>query len=84
MGKTLDMKQSDALSKLKRLTKGLQTIVCDDNGLIMAESVYRCLVCEFVDSNIHAVRFHYHDKHQMLVARANEIVMPSEEPEVKS
>lgn len=43
--------------------EGCRSLLCDANGIIIAEMVYRCMVCNVVHDYICAAKQHYHQAH---------------------
>lgn len=43
--------------------KGCRSLLCDANGIIIAEMVYRCMVCYSIHDFIGDVSKHYHAAH---------------------
>jgi hypothetical protein len=43
--------------------RGCRSLVCDANSIIIAEMVYRCLICAHVTESIGDAQRHYHKKH---------------------
>lgn len=48
---------------LKDEREGCRSLVCDANGIIIAESVYRCMICSSVLDSIADAKIHYHNNH---------------------
>lgn len=42
---------------------GCRSLICDANGIIIAEVVYRCMICSSVLNSITEARSHYHTNH---------------------
>ena len=42
---------------------GCRSLVCDANGIIIAEMVYRCMICSAVLDSISEAKIHYHNNH---------------------
>lgn len=40
-----------------------RSLVCDPNGIIVAEMVYRCMICFYVSDSMTEARQHYVQKH---------------------
>lgn len=40
-----------------------RSLVCDPNGIIVAEMVYRCMICFYVSDSMPEARHHYVQKH---------------------
>ena len=40
-----------------------RSLVCDPNGIIVAEMVYRCMICFYVSESMIEARAHYVQKH---------------------
>lgn len=40
-----------------------RSLVCDPNGIIVAEMVYRCMICFYVSDTMQDARSHYVTKH---------------------
>lgn len=43
--------------------RGCRSLICDANSIIIAEMVYRCLICAHVTESIGDAQRHYHKKH---------------------
>jgi len=43
--------------------RGCRSLICDDNGIIIAEMVYRCMICSLVTDSIAKAQAHYHKMH---------------------
>lgn len=41
----------------------LRSLVCDDNGIIIAETVYRCMFCGNIFDSLDLIQQHYHQDH---------------------
>ena len=48
---------------LKDERDGCRSLICDANGIIIAEVVYRCMICSSVLNSITEARSHYHSNH---------------------
>lgn len=42
---------------------GCRSLICDANGIIIAEMVYRCMICSSVLDSIGDAKLHYHKNH---------------------
>ncbi|RWS25184.1 nuclear receptor-like protein [Leptotrombidium deliense] len=59
------------MDKTKHLRKHLEkddqkkcrSLICDENGIIIGEMVYRCLICYYISDSVATARDHYRDKH---------------------
>jgi hypothetical protein len=45
------------------ITSGVKSLICDLNGIIIAEMVYRCMICDVIYETIPEVQMHYQLKH---------------------
>lgn len=43
--------------------RGCRSLICDTNGIIVAEMVYRCIICAFITESIADAQVHYHRRH---------------------
>lgn len=43
--------------------EGCRSLVCDSNGIIIAEMVYRCMICAFISDSICDAQRHYQVRH---------------------
>lgn len=43
--------------------KGFRSLICDEEGVIIGEMVYRCLICSFISESMEKVRNHYQNEH---------------------
>ena len=43
--------------------EGCRSLICDANGIIIAEMVYRCMICSAVADSIADAKIHYHNNH---------------------
>jgi hypothetical protein len=43
--------------------KGCRSLICDPNGIIISETVYRCMICSFISDSISQSKSHYYKKH---------------------
>ena len=43
--------------------KGCRSLVCDPTGIIIAETVYRCMICSFISDSVARSQSHYYKKH---------------------
>lgn len=41
----------------------LRSLVCDNNGIIIAETVYRCMFCGNIFDSLDLIQQHYHQDH---------------------
>lgn len=48
---------------LKDEREGCRSLICDANGIIIAEMVYRCMICSSVADSIADAKIHYHNNH---------------------
>lgn len=58
-----DDDDSDNVTVGKDDRRGCRSLVCDANSIIIAEMVYRCLICAHVTESIGDAQRHYHKKH---------------------
>ena len=42
---------------------GCRSLVCDTNGIIVAETVYRCLLCSEIFDSVIEAKHHYYEYH---------------------
>lgn len=42
---------------------GLRSLICDTNGIVIAEAVYRCMICADVFENLEMIHVHYKLEH---------------------
>ena len=42
---------------------GCRSLVCDANGIIIAEMVHRCMICAHISESINDARQHYQTNH---------------------
>lgn len=42
---------------------GCRSLVCDANGIIIAEMVHRCMICAHISESINDARKHYQEVH---------------------
>lgn len=42
---------------------GCRSLVCDANGIIIAEMVHRCMICAHISESINDARSHYQQTH---------------------
>ncbi|RWS24988.1 nuclear receptor-like protein [Leptotrombidium deliense] len=57
---------------------GCRSLLCDTNGIIIAEMVYRCMRCSNVNDYMGEARKHYHDKHMENELNYNNNYLPIE------
>ena len=48
---------------------GCRSLVCDSSGIIIAEMVYRCMICAFVSDSINSAQKHYKTSHMSKKAK---------------
>ncbi|RWS31079.1 nuclear receptor-like protein [Leptotrombidium deliense] len=59
------MKQRQSLDTMRNMddSDDCRSLVCDQKGVIIAESVYRCMVCAKVSDTIRDAKIHYKNSH---------------------
>ena len=50
-------------NNLQLFSLGCRSLICDSNGIIIAEMVYRCMVCANISDSIADAQRHYQLKH---------------------
>lgn len=46
-----------------RSALNVRSIICDNNGIIIAETVYRCMFCAKIFDTMDQIQLHYHCEH---------------------
>nr|XP_027197597.1 uncharacterized protein LOC113791944 [Dermatophagoides pteronyssinus] len=46
-----------------RSTLNVRSLICDNNGIIIAETVYRCMFCAKIVDTMDQIQLHYHCEH---------------------
>jgi hypothetical protein len=59
----MDYSVKNQSSLLRDEREGCRSLVCDANGIIIAEMVYRCMICSTVSESISDAKLHYHNNH---------------------
>ena len=59
----MDYSVKNSSSLLRDEREGCRSLVCDANGIIIAEMVYRCMICSTVSESISDAKLHYHNNH---------------------
>lgn len=58
---TLNSTVNNPLYKDER--EGCRSLICDANGIIIAEMVHRCMICAHISESINDARSHYQQTH---------------------